>query len=412
MKRVEIYIDNTGSLALTEFKNYNSPYERLVLKGRETYDYIRKLASHSLIDLCEYKFRNDVLLEYENCVINLNEYDQLLNKRGLAPLLKNIKDFKEKETLESTTIKKVTRKNKYDKRRIVASGLAVLVLGGCALGFFKKDANQDKTFKPLNSISKFDNDSQKENNKLIFEDSLNSSNENSIDKTDLKQEINKEKVEVITPISISYEDRSLEEKVETTKNNYWNLINKYAKQYGLDPNLVLAIATQEKGIHSSTQDRGGATGLMQIQNGVWENEYISAYNFDTNSTEKIYVTKQKISDLDYNIKFGCMYFQNCLEYMNYNVVAAVQCYNMGKGNMDTILKAYSKQTNRSKEQILNDEYDLGWLDYRYIPREGDPEYIENVFSWLGEDIELNNIKNDNSIIKTTIKSDLDYRKIY
>lgn len=34
--------------------------------------------------------------------------------------------------------------------------------------------------------------------------------------------------------------------------------------YGVDPALVLAVATQERGIHSSVTDTGGATGLMQI----------------------------------------------------------------------------------------------------------------------------------------------------
>ena len=173
----------------------------------------------------------------------------------------------------------------------------------------------------------------------------------------------------------------------------------------------MAIATQERGIHSSERDKGGATGLMQIQNAIWENESITAYNFETNSYETFKITKDNIGELHANIQIGCMYLQNCMKYMNYNIVAAVQCYNMGKGNMDKILKAYSMYSNKSIEDILNDKNDIGWLDFRNIIKEGDPVYIEHVFSWLGDDFELSIKKNDNSIVSLEITNDLNIKKI-
>ena len=40
MKRIEIYIDNNGSLAVSEFKDINSQYEKLILRGMQTYEFI------------------------------------------------------------------------------------------------------------------------------------------------------------------------------------------------------------------------------------------------------------------------------------------------------------------------------------------------------------------------------------
>lgn len=203
---------------------------------------------------------------------------------------------------------------------------------------------------------------------------------------------------------IEYEDRSNSEKANITKEYYNNLINKYSEIYGLDVNLVRAIATQERGVHSGVKDPGGATGLMQIQNSVWANENLSAYNFLDKKTETITVNETSLSSVDYNIKVGCMILQTVLKYMKYNTLAAVQCYNMGYGNLGKILAAYSHECGKSVEQILNDFTDTNWLDYRCLIKEGDQKYIENVFSWLGDDIELVNKRNDGSEVCFNISS--------
>ena len=118
--------------------------------------------------------------------------------------------------------------------------------------------------------------------------------------------------------------------------------------------------------------------------------------------EKVYVTNNKIKDVSNNIKFGCMYLQNCLEYMDYNVMAAVQCYNMGYGNIMKVLNAYSKVTNKSVKDILKDHNDTGWLEYRKLINVGDQKYIEHVFSWIGSDFNIENKKTDNTTIKLNI----------
>ena len=90
--------------------------------------------------------------------------------------------------------------------------------------------------------------------------------------------------------------------------------------------------------------------------------------------------------------------------MNYNIVAAIQCYNMGYGNMQTILKTYAVDTNRTVDQILNDKNDTGWLDYRYLVTQGDQEYVEHVLSWIGDDLDISVLKDNKEPVCLNIQS--------
>lgn len=94
-----------------------------------------------------------------------------------------------------------------------------------------------------------------------------------------------------------------------------------------------------------------------------------------------------------------MIFQNCLGYMKDNTLAAIQCYNMGYGNMMKILQSYSIETGKTKAEILNDLSDCGWLEHRDIVKSGDKKYLEHVFSWMGPEI---NIDSTNELGKSIV----------
>ena len=152
--------------------------------------------------------------------------------------------------------------------------------------------------------------------------------------------------------------------------------------------MVTAVATQERGVHSSVMDKGGATGLMQIQNSVWVGHEVSAYNFDTGKKERFEVTNEMLGNVETNIKIGCMILQNAMEYMNYNVLAGIQCYNMGYGNMNKILTECAMKNGTTKQAILNDPNNISWMDYRDIISVGDQKYAEHVLSWIGPNVNI------------------------
>ena len=46
-------------------------------------------------------------------------------------------------------------------------------------------------------------------------------------------------------------------------NNYYDLIEMYAKMYGIDPKVAFALACHERGYHSNEIDKGGGLGLYR-----------------------------------------------------------------------------------------------------------------------------------------------------
>ena len=398
MRRFELYVGNNDRLFLSEFKDVDAEYESRIFKGKETFEIIRRLASSKLVDFSEVRRGNDLILEYKNYIINISDYRDVFVKNGVGPLLKNIKDFEERPVLKKNKNKKVKRKNKHTGRKVVAAGLTILMLYAVGNNLIKKqDEVIDLTYNDSYSTQVELDD---ENMKLSI---------------DLKQSLETIDLSVndeVTNITLNYPDWSNEKKANTVKAYYGDMITKYAKMYGIDPKLAIAVATQESkyGIHTAKMDPGGATGLMQIQNDVWVGEYVSAYNFETKKVESIKVTKNNIGELESNIKMGCMILQNAMEYMDHNILAGIQCYNMGCGNVNDILDAYSKYSGKSRNAILKDVADTGWMDFREIIKVGEPNYVEKVFSWMGEDNSIKNVKRDGSLVSINVGNQTENKK--
>lgn len=398
MNRIELYVDRENKLTLDFYYNINDDYPISQFKGEKCYSVISKLCEKQIKDIKENTKQDEISLTFGESVLNISECESVFKKRGTGPIKTSFAKYYETKKAESFQSKKVNRTNKYIGRQIIAGALVLGVLGtvvGIELSRKKKVDNvdpsesttytQETTLPTENKLSledKFiidDVSYQKPNQEIALE------NLNNI-KNDLFEESSN--IEIFIP----FEDRSDTEKARITKAYYGETIETYAKKYGVDPKIMIAIATQERGIHSDVMDRGGATGLMQIQNAVWLGENVTAYNYDTREYETVHIDKSKLSDVFYNIKIGCMYFQNCMNYMNNNILAAIQCYNYGYGNMQNVLDRYSFNSGKTKKAILEDVSDCGWMEYRTsIPEnEGDRIYIENVISWIGSTIDFEN----------------------
>jgi len=252
----------------------------------------------------------------------------------LAPLFQECRKFTEKEKLKElkdkkASMPKVNRENKYIDKKTQILKTTLCVLSAATIGAVStfsylatklnksaQDIINENDFPDISVSDVYDNSNQ----------SLEFIN-NEITNQDVEMDDKTEK----EGIFIEYEDLSEAKRALKTKEKYGELIEKYATMYGLDPNLMIAIAIQERGEHSSIMDKGGATGIMQMQNGVWIGEKISAYNYETEKKDSFIVTKDNIGDLETNIQMGCMCFQNNLEYYDYNIPLAIQAYNYGMG---------------------------------------------------------------------------------
>ncbi len=368
------------------------------------------------LDKLQTKTINNVVLK-DNVVtfvvdglnVRINDYNRLKNISYLykinekIPVSVNDKKNNAKEKL------KQSKNIKLNRALCVGIGTCVVVFG-MAIFAPKKNTVQAEsnyqTIKPSEDIKKTPEEDEYE----IVESTDDKEIEQNLEE-EVKQEvpIEEKEIEPNFTINLFYEDLSETEKAINTKENYGDIIAEYANMYGIDPNLMIALATQERGTHSSVMDSGGATGIMQIQNSVFVGHTIEAFNYKTNSYDKLSITNENIGDLETNIQAGCMIFQKNLNYMDNNLLATLQCYNMGYGNMDSILSSYQAETGLSKKEILNNPEDLGWLDCRKQIFVGDQNYVEHVLSWLGTDKYLTMKTEDGSSVILNVKNKANVR---
>lgn len=320
------------------------------------------------------------------------------------------------------------RKNvSFGSRKIITTGIVAGIL--IATPFLTKallnnnEINQEQAIGDL-SIDKFDSliaITQQDDLVNYTVDDLKYDLEESefiqdaveIGETQLIDQINDQLVaETNNSAYLNYQLSTDIEKREHAYNKYHDLVERFSAKWGMSFNLVMAILTQESG--------GYKTNLMQIEFDKWDEEIIKVYNFEDNRYDYFVLTNdpdkwagQNVTcitekDLDNpvtNISIGCVLLRKAAEYMDYHVLAAVQCNNLGKGNMDDVLEYTALETGQTIEEILADQQNISFYQYTYIANTGDPEYLSNVFAFLndyGDVITFKHLGENNEIIEEEI----------
>lgn len=425
-----IYIeDNVGSAYI---------YKEIKLPPRELYDLFFKFEREREIEPIE----TDMGLMFEFYEVDVFLMDELMER---TENYKKMIDFSNDCVKEIKNIQneKITRKNKFKRTAISISSALLLSLSGFIL--YKTNDNLDKVDATETTISDSDlfasndinlkNDQSK--NEIIYYPLRNNNLEenNLTNEIDSSEEINsisdslEDKDEDLTNLTtplvieedkydevlqVSADDWIDTEKYYISKAYYLDAISKYAKMYGLDPNLVLAIGTHESGMHSENVNDGGAVGLFQIQvrgSWNWSGRTINAYNFENGEYESFLITEEGVSDIFENIKVGCMMIQDLLVKYDYNVAMAVTAYNYGENYLGKVVNKCSEDTGISIKELKSLD-NLEWLNYRWIIANGDPLYLENVFKYIPDGTVLKFEKPDGSTLAIKYENMNSYKKNY
>lgn len=139
---------------------------------------------------------------------------------------------------------------------------------------------------------------------------------------------------------------------------YSEYVEKYAKEYDIDPYMVYSIIKAESNFNENAKSASNAVGLMQI---------MEATAIETANKMDLNVTEEDLFDPELNISIGLKYFSNLLNKYNDNYYLAIIAYNAGIGNVDkwiadgTIKEDASdienvpfKETNNYVRKILRD----------------------------------------------------------
>lgn len=182
-------------------------------------------------------------------------------------------------------------------------------------------------------------------------------------------------------VNFSAEDKS-DDFYEAITSTYGDSINKYASMYGIDPNLIVAIISQENPTYKKNNSSSGAYGLMQVEN-IWNNKELTCYNKEQQCYETIIVDTSKAnSDADYSIKVGCMIFASTAEAINKRTnLTDAEAF-------QATLIAYNKGITVTTK-VLNNTYSFDeFINTITSTKGGDNNYTENVLSHLPDETVL------------------------
>lgn len=329
-----------------------------------------------------YHIKGDNLYTKVNdIVIVLNDYKKFSSNRNFRYIFEDIKK----------------KKFKAVKNTVLAGTLSIIAaVGVTSLITEVKAANQIVKEKPDTEIETSIPLTTEEEILILEETYVDSEPESlvNVDETKITTEVDT-KPDSLTEKEIKYENNKYEEleigslandeKLLTTKRLYFDIIEKYATKYGLDSELVLAIATQERGVHSNMIDEGGAIGLMQVQVDVWLDKSLTIFDYDQNKEVTINFTMDMLKSLEGNIEAGCAITQHYQSIMKGNTFATIQCYNSGPYAVEDMIEKYMISSGKTTEEIYLDN-DLGWYDYCTSAYNGDPDYLEHVLRYYQGDI--------------------------
>lgn len=214
---------------------------------------------------------------------------------------------------------------------------------------------------------------------------------------------------------LDYEHNRDTEKGDYAYDNYYEIVEKYASKWGISPNMIMSMLTQESG--------GYHKNLMQIQFWSWEDQVIKVYNFEAGKYENVVLTnnpsayKQKYgnniititeSDLNHpitNISIGSVLLRESARMMNNHIGASIQCYNFGYSNMMTVLKQTAKENGVEVKDLLNDQQNIDFVRNTNMISVGDPNYLANVMQYtnnLEEGFVLKEIDENGNIIENVV----------
>lgn len=136
----------------------------------------------------------------------------------------------------------------------------------------------------------------------------------------------------------------------------YDLIDKYSRQYNLEPGLVCAVINVESGFNPQAQSHKGARGLMQImeKTALWIAPQVPVEDF----------TVFRLDEPDININIGCWYLKHLMERYNGNLVLAISAYNAGSGNVSSWLS--------------DEKYSSDGVNLTYIPFDETNNYVKKI----------------------------------
>lgn len=398
------------------FFNDNNEFMCEITEGEEQTELTEQEAIDELIAINETNFDH---VRASNRLIRLNSEDT-------SVIISDLQDFYSYGYSEyipdiMERVNKAIAKHQKDKHRNevvrnlkvtcgkVACGTLIVTLLGTAAGALHKQHTNSNNF--TNNIATEDFINEIPINLEAVSDDFDEEYDQMIDEletvvdeyTESQNTIIEEKP--IDTAYLRYDDLTNTNTYIGAYEDYYSIVEKYANKWGISPNIIMAMLTQESA--------GKKVNLMQIQFDSWHDQVLTEYDFVngryqsivlTDTPEKYagqnitVITREDLNNKVTNISVACVILRYCLEQMDFNVLAAIQAYNLGCPNMDKVMNETSRNVGVSVDDLLSDQTNTEFTNYTHIVDCGDPNYVANVFRYLTDgEITIQILNEDGSV---------------
>ena len=403
------------------FFNDNNEFMCEITEGEEQTELTEQEAIDELIAINETNFDH---VRASNRLIKLNSEDT-------SVIISDLQDFYSYGYSEyipdiMERVNKAIAKHQKDKHRNevirnlkvtcgkIACGTLIVTLLGTAAGALHKQHTNSNNF--TNNIATEDFINEIPINLETVSDNFDEEYDQMIDEletvvdeyTESQNTIIEEKP--IDTAYLRYDDLTNTNTYIGAYEDYYSIVEKYANKWGISPNIIMAMLTQESA--------GKKVNLMQIQFDSWHDQVLTEYDFVngryqsivlTDTPEKYagqnitVITREDLNNKVTNISVACVILRYCLEQMDFNVLAAIQAYNLGCPNMDKVMNETSRNVGISVDDLLSDQTNTEFTNYTHIVDCGDPNYVTNVFRYLTDgEITIQILNEDGSVSSLVI----------
>ena len=197
-------------------------------------------------------------------------------------------------------------------------------------------------------------------------------------------------------------------------------IDSASKKWGISPNLISAIISQESSGGTSSNN------IMQIEFNAHKDVIKNIYDFDQNKEVSFVLTNDKSNpkykDCDYvysledisnknkAINIGTALLAECMQDIDYNIPLGIQEYNLGPGGIRKVVRETAKANNTTTNNIY---YDQTNTDFTKVTGNGDPNYVKNVVKYLNiydnnQNSSVVNVNGYNPYTKEIVNKSVDF----
>lgn len=336
-------------------------YEKRYLKGKELNSIFSKLLKDNI---------QSIILEGNKMTINYDTYNviildtiRFLKDKDLLPYQEYLSKYSQKDNkyiLDLIKQSKYTQEEKNRKARFkgIVRGASLTGLG----------------LSVLISAS------------LIYNNTFNQS-KHDFERIEISDDYFIAQVNDNQKIYLNYETTNDNRFYSYIKNNYGEIISKYAKNYGIDEKIIIAMAANGMQDYKTAPNEYG---LCQLDFNKYVNNSVASYNYKLGGYELYPISKEKLDNLETYFKISCMIFESNLRRCNYNFIAAIESMHVGEETFRERILQYGQEIYGFKANPTKEEeneyfnFIMSYLeDFSYLEKFRDEEgniYVYEVLS--------------------------------